>query len=227
MDDTPARCQVDATRSTPRGLHRAARIGSRHRRVPERRPAPTRSPREAGRRRPARPRASSDGGSITMSVSVTARAHGAAIVDLELHNASSRRVFQHYWLNASFKRGQRRTFNASWTVPANTPVGAYTVNVGIFEPGWGEVWHWNNRADRIQVTAACHDYDHAGTDHHEAPSHHRSRTDHHETPDHHHVSPGHDRSRPPRPPPPPPRRRRAGRSLSISSREGSSARTGY
>ena len=30
------------------------------------------------------------------------------------------------------------------------------------------------------------------------------RADHHETPDHHHVSPGHDRSRPPRPPPAPP-----------------------
>jgi autotransporter family porin len=93
------------------------------------------------------------GGVVTVTVSVTASSAANALVDLEIYNGSTK-AFQQFWDGQAFTPNVPRQFTATWTVPANEPMTAHVVKVGIFGAGWNGLPHWNDDAARVTVTAA-------------------------------------------------------------------------
>jgi hypothetical protein len=92
------------------------------------------------------------GATVTISIPVTASTTRTALVDVEVYDGAGRKAFQTYWDAQSFTAGVARTFRATWPVPANQATGSYRVDVGVFRPGWGELYHWNRAATTLTVS---------------------------------------------------------------------------
>jgi len=54
------------------------------------------------------------------------------LVDIEICDATGKRVSQTVKDNVSFTAGKSQSFNVSWTASAAASKGSYTVKVGIF-----------------------------------------------------------------------------------------------
>ena len=93
------------------------------------------------------------GGVVTVTVTVTSSTARSALVDLEIYNGSTK-AFQQFWDAQSFTPNVPRQFTATWTVPANEPMTAHVVKVGVFGAGWNGLGHWNDDAARVTVVAA-------------------------------------------------------------------------
>ena len=76
------------------------------------------------------------------------------LVALEVYNPAGALVFEQSYDTQTFAAGERRAYAVDWTVPPTEPLGAHTVRVGVFSPGWGTVLHWNANAAAFTVTAA-------------------------------------------------------------------------
>jgi len=72
-------------------------------------------------------------------------------VDIEVYAPNGQKVFQKYFDNSSFAANTPRSFAASWTVPTGAARGTYTVRIGVFSPGWGQLYSWNNEAVTFAV----------------------------------------------------------------------------
>jgi hypothetical protein len=95
------------------------------------------------------------GGKHSITVSVTSAKKATALVDIEIYGPDGgpvTQVFQKYYDNVPFRAGTAKTLKASWTVPSNATPGTYTVHVGIFSPGWGELYDWNDNARTFTIT---------------------------------------------------------------------------
>jgi len=97
------------------------------------------------------PSAVSRGGTERVTISVRSNLAATALVDIEIYDPAGKRVSQRVFDRQSFAAGVSRSFTASWVVPAGAPRGTYVVKVGIFKPGWGALYHWNNRAVTFTV----------------------------------------------------------------------------
>jgi outer membrane protein assembly factor BamB len=93
----------------------------------------------------------SRGATAAITANVTSTQASTALVDVEVYDASWHRVFQQSWDNRSFAAGQSQRFRATWSVPSSSATGTYTVMVGVFSPGWGTVYNWNNAAGHVTV----------------------------------------------------------------------------
>lgn len=91
------------------------------------------------------------GTSVTLSATVANNTSGNALVDIEVYNASGRKVYQTYWDGQAFTANTPRTFSRAWQVPANLPAGTYTLKIGVFKPGWAGLLRWNNSARTFTV----------------------------------------------------------------------------
>ena len=94
------------------------------------------------------------GGSVAIQASVTSAAASRVVVDVEVHDAANRQVFQRYFEDEAFGAGQTRTFSVSWPVPATAQAGTYTVQVGVFSPDWGTEHAYISDAARVSVATA-------------------------------------------------------------------------
>lgn len=99
----------------------------------------------------AAPAETAPGSTVGLRADVTADTGRQALVDVEVYSATSKKVFQQHWDGSSFLPSQARGFQVDWAVQADLAPGDYTVVVGVFSPGWGEVWHWNDAAAVIRV----------------------------------------------------------------------------
>jgi hypothetical protein len=86
----------------------------------------------------------------TVTVSVRNSAKAVGLIDVEVYGPSGR-VAQRYWDNVPFRAGVAKSFKLAWTAPSNAELGTYVVRVGIFIPGWGTLYHWNNSAGTFVV----------------------------------------------------------------------------
>jgi hypothetical protein len=84
------------------------------------------------------------GATQTVSVLVTASSKSTALIDIEIYGPNGDKVFQKFYDNINFATGTPKTIKASWDTPSNVPTGTYSVRIGIFKPGWGQLYHWNN-----------------------------------------------------------------------------------
>jgi hypothetical protein len=89
---------------------------------------------------------------VNLAVSVKSGSATTALVDVELYDQDGAKVHQQVYDNQTFAAGQTRTFTPTWRVPAGAATGTYTVKVGVFKPGWGVLYHWNNSAAQFAVT---------------------------------------------------------------------------
>jgi hypothetical protein len=60
-------------------------------------------------------------------------------------------VVEKYWDNVPVRAGVSKSVKLSWVAPAGTAKGTHTVKIGIFSPGWGTLYHWNDRATTFVV----------------------------------------------------------------------------
>ncbi|HEX8968771.1 MAG TPA: hypothetical protein VF937_12875, partial [Chloroflexota bacterium] len=89
--------------------------------------------------------------SVSITTSVTSSQASIVLVDVEVYDPSNLKVFQQYWDNQSFSAGQTRTYVANWVIASTAASGAYTVDVGVFAPGWGTVYSWRAGAASVSV----------------------------------------------------------------------------
>ena len=91
------------------------------------------------------------GATENLTVSVTANKAANAVVDMEIYDSAGTKVWQSYRQNVTFAAGVSQTIQDSWTVPSTSQVGTYTVKIGVFSPGCGQILSWNNSAVRFIV----------------------------------------------------------------------------
>jgi hypothetical protein len=94
------------------------------------------------------------GATTTITVVVKSASATKLLVDLEVYSSSGQKVFQQAWDNQSFTAGQQRTYSAAWTVSTSAATGTYSIKVGLFSPGWGTLYNWNNSAGQISVSTS-------------------------------------------------------------------------
>ncbi|MBV8356942.1 MAG: hypothetical protein JO189_03265 [Deltaproteobacteria bacterium] len=92
------------------------------------------------------------GQSVSLAASVRATAAASnMIVDLEIYNSGGTKLAQTFSQGQNFTAGQTRRYNWSYSVPASTAVGTYTLKLGIFTAGWASNPYWNNSVGTYQV----------------------------------------------------------------------------
>jgi hypothetical protein len=94
------------------------------------------------------------GGTATITAAVTSATAMTALVDLEVYDPGGAKVFQQAYDNQSFTAGQTRSYSPAWSVPTSAVSGQYTVKIGVFSPGWGTLYAWNDSAGQFSVGAS-------------------------------------------------------------------------
>jgi hypothetical protein len=94
------------------------------------------------------------GQTVSISTSVSSSQASTVLVDVEMYDPSGTKVFQQAWDSQAFSPGQTRTYSSSWQVATTAAVGTYTVKIGVFNPGWGQLLSWNNGAATVGVSSS-------------------------------------------------------------------------
>ncbi len=87
----------------------------------------------------------------TITATVRSSKKSVALVDIEVYDSGGHKVFQRYWDLQTFKAGVNRNFSTTWSIPAGTAPGTYTVKVGVFAPNWASQYAWNNGAKTFTI----------------------------------------------------------------------------
>jgi hypothetical protein len=88
---------------------------------------------------------------VNLSVSISSATASTALIDVEVYSPSGARVAYQVFDSQSFSAGQSRVYAMPYDVPSNGALGTYTVKVGVFSPGWGTLYSWNDRATQFSV----------------------------------------------------------------------------
>jgi hypothetical protein len=91
------------------------------------------------------------GGKASITAIVKSATTSMALVDVEVYDSTGARVSQQVWDNQPLKAGQTR-IKATWFVPLTAGPGSYTVKIGVYSPGWGVLYDWNNQAAVFSVS---------------------------------------------------------------------------
>jgi len=96
------------------------------------------------------PARAAHGQQVTLSQMMTASAAGQFLVDYELYDQQGHKLWQTSQDNTSLPTGQAVTKSAAYA--AQLPPGVYTFKLGVFTPGWGSLYAWNDAAGTLTVT---------------------------------------------------------------------------
>jgi hypothetical protein len=88
-------------------------------------------------------------GTVAIRAAVRPTKTQTALVSIEVYSGSNQ-VFQRYYDHVVLKRGHARSFAAKWAV-GDAPAGTYTVKIGVFSTGFGQLRSWNDGAASIVV----------------------------------------------------------------------------
>lgn len=86
--------------------------------------------------------------SVQITVKNTGGSLSGGVVDLEIYDASGRKVHQQVSSGQDFVTNQTRSYTFGWTP---TATGQYTVKVGVFNSTWATLYLWNANAAAITV----------------------------------------------------------------------------
>jgi hypothetical protein len=89
--------------------------------------------------------------SQTITAKVSAAATTTALISIEVYAPNGTKVYQKVYDNQTLSGGSAKTFKTSWSVPPAAERGTYIVKVGVFTPGWGSLYAWNDRAATFTV----------------------------------------------------------------------------
>ena len=99
------------------------------------------------------PSSAAPGATVDIVVSVTSATTVSALVDVEVYDPSGNKALQKVFDNESFTANERRTYPVSWTVPSDAVAGTYAVRAGVFGPGWGQLYTWDNDVAQFSTTS--------------------------------------------------------------------------
>jgi hypothetical protein len=88
---------------------------------------------------------------VAIDADVTSTTGIKVLVDVEVYGPGGDKAFQKFWDNETFGPGETKRYTASMTVAPGTAVGEYTVKIGVFTPGWGKTYDWNDNAGKLTV----------------------------------------------------------------------------
>lgn len=88
---------------------------------------------------------------LEVSAKAEASSDSTVLVSVDLYDPSGERVHQTFFDQQLLQKDIASVFPVSWSVPENAPKGKYTIRVGIFKPGWGELYNWNSNAGTFEV----------------------------------------------------------------------------
>jgi hypothetical protein len=91
------------------------------------------------------------GDKITIDVKVTATVGSNALVAIQAFHSSGDEAFKREQDNESFRAGETKIYTITWPVPPDAKSGDYVVKVGVFTPGWGRQYDWNDAATTFTV----------------------------------------------------------------------------
>ena len=91
------------------------------------------------------------GSDIMLMTDIASSTSASAMIDIELYDASGKRVLQQFVDQQSFVANGARPFGIVYKVPTNAARGKWTVKVGVFNPGWGALMAWNESAATFTV----------------------------------------------------------------------------
>jgi hypothetical protein len=91
------------------------------------------------------------GQKMPVDVKVTSTTASMALVDIEIYSPSGEKVHQQAYDGQTFGPGATKVYSTVWSVPPDAVPGEYTVKVGVFTPGWGRVYDWNDKAATFTV----------------------------------------------------------------------------
>ena len=91
------------------------------------------------------------GSDIMLMTDVTSTKSASAMIDIEVYDASGKRVLQQFVDQQSFVANGARPFGIVYKIPTNAARGKWTVKVGVFNPGWGALMAWNESAGTFTV----------------------------------------------------------------------------
>jgi hypothetical protein len=94
------------------------------------------------------------GETLTATATVTATAGASALIDLEVYGPTGR-VAAEVFDTQAFAAGQPRTFTLRLPVTAETVPGDHVLKIGVFAPGWGRLYEWNDNAGTFVVATAA------------------------------------------------------------------------
>lgn len=92
------------------------------------------------------------GGTAAINVLVTPSADVSLLVDVEIFDASLKKVHQVFVDNVKVKANAKTTVPFTWNVPAGLPEGKYIVSFGLFGAGWSAMYDWYAGAASLTVT---------------------------------------------------------------------------
>jgi hypothetical protein len=87
----------------------------------------------------------------TITVVVNSTIAVSALVDVEVYDTSGNKVAQQTYDNQAFGAGETKSYTYTWPLPASTSHGTYSVKIGVFSPGWGRLYAWNDSAAKVIV----------------------------------------------------------------------------
>jgi hypothetical protein len=93
----------------------------------------------------------SPGQRIPIDVKVTGTVGVKALVAIQVFHSGGEKAHEQVMDNQAFGPGETKTFSTVWAVPGNAASGEYVVKVGVFTPGWGKLYDWNDSAVRFTV----------------------------------------------------------------------------
>ncbi len=100
------------------------------------------------------PAAASRGQTVTLAASIeSSLAADNMIVDLEIYNPTGAKVGQKYYQGQNFAAGRAMAYSWNYVVPEGAGLGAYTLKVGVFTPGWSSDVYWNNSAASFELAS--------------------------------------------------------------------------
>ncbi|MBD0378947.1 glycoside hydrolase family 44 protein [Paenibacillus sedimenti] len=89
----------------------------------------------------------------TVQVNLTSSETTAVMIDMEIFDASLKRVDQIVVDNINVTAGEAKTVPVNWKVPASLPQGTYIISLGIFGAGWNpNINQWFAGVASVQIT---------------------------------------------------------------------------
>jgi hypothetical protein len=92
------------------------------------------------------------GRTVTITATVKSATAINALIDIEVYGPDGSKVFQQFFDNQSFTADQQRQYTVRWNTPNGAAAGTYVVKIGVFTPGWGTLYHWNDNAAQFTIT---------------------------------------------------------------------------
>jgi endoglucanase len=75
------------------------------------------------------------------------------IVDVEIYDAHSAKVFQTWRTPVTLTAGRAQHLTLTWAVPPHQDAGTYTVKAGVFAAAWSRLYAWNDAVASLTVGA--------------------------------------------------------------------------